>query len=576
MRAGVRSPDRRHVVIADETPQCYPSDMEKRASMGGRAARIPILLALSCVLGAGCDRGATGRASEKRPTRPNILFIVWDTVRADRLSLYGHVRKTTPFLDRWARDARIYENCITVGSTTVPSHASMFTGLMPTEHRTTNEPGTHILPDAFDTLAELLKTSGYDAYAFVANPYLEQTEGKLSLMQGFDRVDYPWDQRHRARALRITLGKIKTDDHSCTLAERVRRRQQLTRHNIKACGELALPSMLEWLASRDSDKPFYAFINYMETHAPLIPPEEYRRRLMTPEQVRKSYQVDRRTESTWEYVFGLREYTSEENELTAATYDAALLELDDIGRILIETLSDQGYLDNTVVVIVGDHGEHLGEHHMLDHQYSVYEQLMRVPLIIHYPARFTPGCDARPVMNIDLFPTLLELAGLKSPVPTVGVNLLDAPAERIRLGEYPIPMSYTLKRAKKKAPALDTRLWNRSLRAFYHEPYKFIQGSDGRHELYNLAEDPGELNNLLREIPDVARRLERELLQYLAGLSEYAVVRSAADTTLDPDRRAMLEQLGYAVTEEENDAPSSLVPETLPASRPAGAPDSRP
>lgn len=521
-------------------------------------SRLLILLSTAVALVTGCDSSAT-------PDRPNIVFVVWDTVRADHLSLYGHERRTTPFLDEWAQGARVYDDCISVGSTTVPSHASMFTGLLPTEHGTSNE--KYVLSDQFETLAEQLKTAGYDTYMFSANPFVSAWRQYASLTQGFDTVEHPWSRQYYQRAVRITLGKVKRYDRSNPLAERIRSGKQLIHWNVKASGELAQQGVKDWLEKQDPDRPFFIFINYMESHAPLLPSDEHRRRMMSPEQVRASYNVDRKFMAVWSYVFGLEHYTPEEIALTAATYDAAILELDSLFQNLIEALGAEGHLENTIVVLLGDHGDHLGEHHMLDHQFSVYEPLMRIPLVIHYPKRFAPGRDPRPVTNLDLFPTLLELAGRQPPVPTKGISLLHAPDQRPRLGECPHPMYGPLKRILRNYPTFDPRPWRRSLKAYYDGPYKFIQGSDGRHELYNLVEDPGELRNLFQQQPELAARLNEGLRAYLSSTQPGAGSASTPSHQLTPDEIEGLEALGYMVGSDDEDTET---PETrsAPASRP--------
>lgn len=488
------------------------------------------------------------------PDHPNILFIVWDTVRADRLSLYGHHRPTTPFLEKWAKNARVYDNCIAVSSTTVPSHASMFTGLMPCEHGTSNEPGTHILSDEHETLAELLKSAGYDTYAFVCNPYLvPATQDSTSLMQGFDLVECPWDAAHQADAIQITFSKVMPYDRSNVLSQRIRGGHRLRSHDIKACGELALPGMLRWLEKRDSQRPYFAFMNFMEAHAPLLPPVRHRQRFMTPEQVGASYQVDRSFPTVWRYIFGYHEYTSEEMELTGLTYDAALYELDEILEQLITTLESAGLLKNTLVVLVGDHGEHLGEHRRLDHQYSVYEGLLRVPLVIYDPPRYPPGRESRPVTIVDLFPSLLERVGLQSPIATKGVNLLHPPERRVRLGEYLTPMSAAFDSILDHDPHFDPRPWMRTLRAFYNEPYKLIAASDDRHELYDIIRDPGETADLTAAQPEVAQRLLSELAEYLATLKIRSEQETSKPAILTPEQRRLLERLGYLNTSSDDE-----------------------
>ena len=485
------------------------------------------------------------------PEHPNIVFVVWDTVRADQLSLYGHARETTPFLERWAKQARVYEDCVAVGSTTVPSHASMFTGLMPSEHGTTNAVGAGGLPVEFKTLAELLKDAGYDTYSFVSNCYLQAAGDQPGVMRGFDLIEYPWDESHRMDALRIMFSKVIPYDQSNALAQKIHGGGRLTTHVIKDCGDLVLPSLLKWLETRESERPFFAFLNFMEAHAPLIPPIKYRRRFMTQEQVDASFRVDRTFPTIWEYIFGFHDYTPEENELTELTYDAALLELDEIFQELIETLDAQGYLENTLIVLVGDHGEHLGQHHRMDHQFSVYQPILHVPLVIYDPARFVPGRDRRPVMNVDLFPTLLARVGLPCPVETRGVDLLQTPAQRPRLGEYPSPLRPAFESISKKYPDFNPQPWDRSLRAFYRTPFKFIEGSDGRNELYDLTRDPDELHDLIATRPDLAAVLQRELNDYLSQLNIKPNAPDMQPSLIDPDQRKLLEMTGYLESESE-------------------------
>ena len=125
-------------------------------------------------------------SSRDAPDRPNVLWVVWDTVRADRTSLYGHDVSTTPHLDQWARGARVFEDAVSAGASTVPSHGSMFTGLLPTEHGVNN---THrVLDDRLTTIAERLGAAGYQTYLFAANPHISSPQ---NFAQGFDREVQP-------------------------------------------------------------------------------------------------------------------------------------------------------------------------------------------------------------------------------------------------------------------------------------------------------------------------------------------------------------------------------------------------
>jgi len=483
---------------------------------------------------------------EKVDNRPNVLWVVWDTVRADRLSLYGHEPPTTPYLREFAARARVYEDCMSVSSTTVPSHASMFTGLMPSEHGLDNME-RNLLHDDFTTIAELLGRSGYRTYLFAANPFISET---YNFDQGFDRAEGPYSSKYAERALEIVRRKVPPQDHSSELRYQIAAGRSMADKGmdwaIKSTGELAREGVAEWLEDSDAGRPYFIFLNYMEAHRPYIPPEKYRHRFMTPEQVETSYTVDRSWPTMWAYTFGLHEYTPEELKLTAATYDAALAELDDLFRNLLAALEARGLLDNTLVILTADHGEHLGEHHLLDHQYSVYQPLLHVPLLVHYPERFAPGRDRRPVMNLDLFATVLEVAGVDPPggLPQRGVSLLSPLEERERIAEYPRATTRPFPEVMRRHPGWDPAPWQRSLRALRDGRFKYIAASDGRDELYDLLSDPEEGVNLLRFDETTAAEMAGALNAAVADFHPF-LTSSTGSATLSEAQRRRLGSLGY-------------------------------
>ncbi len=481
-------------------------------------------------------------AQPANPDRPNILWVVWDTVRADHTGPYGYDRPTTPFVAEWAKQARVYTDCISPGSPTVPAHASLFTGLLPSEHGADNERAW--LPDSAMTLAEQLGAAGYRTYLFSENPHISKAG---NFQQGFEQEEHPWSPQYYEEALRITREKVSPDDQSTELTQKLQA-GRLNDWSIKAAGELAERGVRKFLTGVQPDQRFFVFVNYMEAHRPLIPPRRFRERFMTPERVAASYRVDRTWLPLWSYCFGLREYSEDELALTRDTYDAAIAELDDLFRELLKGLRADGRLENTIVILTADHGEHLGEHHLLDHQYSVYEPLLRVPLFVHYPKRFAAGSDDRPVMTFDLFPTLLELAGVAPPAqPALQARSLLAPPQpgRIRLAGYPAPLTDALAQVQHANRSFDPRPWQRSLRAYYDGPWKYIWSSDGRHELYDLVHDRSEMHNLIWESEDQARRLHDGLRHYVSTLNQ-PLDSAGAGPQLDPQQQRFLESLGYA------------------------------
>ncbi|MFC1573156.1 sulfatase [Candidatus Eisenbacteria bacterium] len=501
-------------------------------------------LALSCF---GCDR-------QPKIERPNVLWILWDTVRSDRMSLYGYDKQTTPFLAEWSQEARVFDDCIAAANYTLPSHASMFTGLLPSEHGSRN--GYPRLDSNFTTVAELFQDSGYRTFLYSANPHISERGG---FAQGFDLAEHPWIPKYRKRAIDIVAGKIVPEDKSSELPEKIRR-AQLGPWDVKASGELAQQATREWLQGSDSDKPFFVFLNYMEAHRPYIPPERYRQRVMTPKQIPQSYAVERTFIRLWSYTFGLNEYTQDELDVMSATYDATLAELDDLLRNLLVTLEADGHLDNTIVVLASDHGEHLGEHHMMGHQYSLYNPLVCVPLVVHYPKRLAAGRDARPVMNYDLFPTLLDLAGIAAPegLRSTAVNLLSPLENRVRLAESLGPFTDPLQGIQSRHPAWDPTPWTRELRALFDGEFKLIQYSDGERRLYRFRDDPEELD-------DLTLRESVRSQEMAAAMVQYVEVLAAASPSDEPlpemteEQRELLRSLGYVSTTSE---PDSMPPDS--------------
>lgn len=505
------------------------------------------LLAL-CSLATSCGSGeGDGAATTAAGEAPNIIWIVWDTTRADRMSLYGHHRETTPFLEEWTKDARVFENCMSTASSTVPSHAAMFTGKLPSEHGTFF--GHQWLDDHHTTAAEALGAAGYQTYLWAANPHVSMAE---NFQQGFDVEEHPWDPDTYQEAFQIVLRKVQRDKSS-EMRERIKSGKANV-WMIKAAGQLAEKGLTRWLDQRDPDRPYFAFINYMEAHRPFIPPRRYRSKMMTEEQVEKSYVTDRSWIPMWAYTFGMKEYTDEELEIMAATYDATLAELDDLFKSLMTTLEARGDLENTVVILTGDHGEHLGEHHMLDHQYSLYNPLVRVPLVLWAPGRAKPGRDERPVANFDIFPTVLELAGVPMPegLKSTTVSLLNPQEDRPLLSELPATFTEPFISVAQAYPEFDPNAWKQKLRAFQYGDFKLIWSNDGDHELYEVKVDPLETNDLFESEPERAQELLAELETFVQLMQE-PVEHSGARGSLDPAYLQMLKDLGYISDEDEDE-----------------------
>jgi arylsulfatase A-like enzyme len=270
----------------------------------------------------------------------------------------------------------------------------------------------------------------------------------------------------------------------------------------------------------------------------------------------------------WTYTFGLSEYSEAELELMARTYDATLTELDDLFAHLLESLEARGQLENTAIILTSDHGEHLGEQHMLDHQFSLYAPVINVPLVIRYPARIEPGRDARPVMNFDIFPTVLDLAAVEPPADLVtrSRTLLDPAAKRVRMAEYPAVFKKAIPEVSEKNPTWDPAPFARRLRALHEDAYKLIWGEDGRHELYDVVSDPLEEKDLFGQRPELDKRMLESLDSYMAGLS-VAVRERSVPPELPAHQREMLRGLGYVLDDDGEAEPDAKPKEPAPPSQ---------
>ena len=475
-----------------------------------------VVLVLSVPAGALAGFGAIAPYGDV--ARPSVLLIVLDTVRADRLSSYGYPRPTTPELDAFAREAIRFPRFYSTSSWTLPGHASLFTGLYPMQHGATQE---HLrLERRFATLAERLRDGGYATFAATANPVVGAASG---LAQGFDRFDEVWRQAPDG----------------------------------VAPARLVNTAFLRFLVRAPRDRPFFAFLNYMEAHRPYRPtPGRLRNFLRRPVPTR---QVQHVGERPW-YEYYLSEPPQEQVELLSDLYDAELAEVSGAVGEILATLRREGRLDAMLVVVTSDHGENLGEHGHFDHAFSLYETTLRVPLLMRLPGGARAGEVAPSLGQVsDLATTILGVCGVPKPDLASSFDLLSGDSARSEVvAEYYYP-AYAVAMAESGAPSanLERLLPHlRRLRAVQVGSRKLIWASDGRHELYELSSDPGETRNLFGDprSEGSAADLERELDGLLARLASPDALRPPRPVAgwggdgdrLDAKTAEALRALGYA------------------------------
>ena len=445
---------------------------------------------------------AEHRAATKSPAvgSPNVLFIVLDTVRARNLSLYGYGRETTPRLDRLARSGVKFAGARAAAPWTLPSHASMFTGRWPGELFDHPE---QKLAATVPTLAGFLGRNGYATAGFVANTFY--CNAGFGLGCGFDHYEdfYETFDISPAEVLRnAEIGRRLFALVGDEAAPRPDGRKDADQINA---------DFLSWVSTRKG-KPFFAFLNYLDAHAPYFPPARADRHFG----LRPTTPADFQTLASWQK----KEFAPDDPhqiELARDAYDDCLAYLDAALGRLFDELDRQGIMQNTLVIVTADHGELIGEHRLVGHGRSLYDEEVHVPLLIVKPGRVPSGrVVAEPVSLRDLPATVADLLGLTNLSPFPGRSLAPcwsnqpgANRPEISVVRSEVALRDKISHNPARPPAL-----RGPMVAIVAEGMSYIRNADGREELYRLATDPEEAHDLAAE---PAHRPTLERLRTLAG-----------------------------------------------------------
>ena len=439
----------------------------------------------------------------------NVVIIVMDAARRDRFSCYGYERETSTNLTKLAADSTTYIRAYSTGGWTPPAHASLFTGLFPIAHRTTQE--NWKLGDHLTTLAEMFKAEGYETIGIVENPMLNT---RLNFNQGFSRYHETWRFSKEGENRAFSLFK-------------------------------------ESLAKRGTKKPFFMFINLIEPHSPYNSSEQFYYQFVSD----RSVTIER---NMWqEFFLGKKTFTEKEIRHLNELYDAEILYVDYVVGKMIEELMTRNLWEKTVFIVTSDHGENIGDHEMMDHVFSLHESIIRIPLIIHYPRLFPSGIRYDyPVQLTDIFPTLQEIIGADAKrYPSQGRSLLGRKDgdNALVFSEYYYPKQVLEGLDKKgllrhEGATTPIDRYKRRIKALINKDMKLIWGSDGNHELYDLRRDPGEKVNLIAR--QEYSKSAGELLGLLDGLvKKYDLKMQDAppvkEEELDNATRQRLKSLGY-------------------------------
>jgi arylsulfatase A-like enzyme len=480
------------------------------------------------------------RRAVERP--PNVLLVVWDTTRADRTSLHGHDVSTTPHMEERFRDGLVFDRAVSPSFWTLPSHASLFTGLPSSAHGA--HAGRQWLDGAYVTLAEHLGDNGFDTYAWSSNPNIHPSK---NTHQGFKVFNHPLGRSDWApKVEEWSRSLIRSDDFSTT--SNPNRWQSVSHHKH---GPVANEAFFTWLDGRaDAQRPFFGFVNYMEAHAYRLPTEASRRAVMPEEgRYQRALRTSQALKRMTEVMYGRwKGWSRAERQALYNVYDASVRDLDNWTEALFAGLASRGMLDDTVVVLTSDHGEQLGEHGLWLHNFSLYEPLVNVPLAIRYPKAVQPGRVDFPVSGTSIFATVVDLTGVPAPAQRIEPHSLAAPAPYPVVSDFDVPCGHPENRR------LDTNMrdWPATYTALYDGPLKYIEASNDLHELYDLGIDMLELDNQAVVRHEDVARLSARLAAWRAGRpvvaqtdAERELEEKAREANADDDLMDQLEELGY-------------------------------
>ena len=456
---------------------------------------------------------------------PNILLIVMDTARAKSMSLYGHRNQTTPNLERISEGANVYRRCFTTANWTIPSHASLFSGLYPSEHGSYAD--THMsLNTQLALLPWVLKKHRYITGCISSNPFLSK---KFNYDFGFDVM----------KNLVLRFDDMGAENVKRMVAGKKRRKQllDLMRYTFKGKGiRDVFKAVVNWLSNpdialknsapltlktkkqilnfierhTDAITPWFLFVNFIQCHGKYNPPEPFRYKF-----IKKNVRIEKKI---WkfenlDYYAGKWSLSQEEIEYMHGLYEGEILFLDSVIGQIYDYLEKSGLINKIILIITSDHGEHLGEKGHLGHSFSIYNELFHIPLIIKYPHNEVyPKEDLRLCQINDLYATILGVLNSSFPVPESSFSLISNNQRKYALlqGFHP-KNSLTLEGMKRRNAKFNPDEFphkSSNIAVIDENLLKAIRYSDGRNEVYDLKKDFYESHALPLQIEQCTKILK--------------------------------------------------------------------
>lgn len=479
-----------------------------------------------------------GRRPRSAPL-PDIVFVLVDALRADRLGAYGGARQLTPAIDAFATEGLLFEQVISQAPWTQPSVASIFSAVYPGVHQVrdyqlawdatfTEAPSVAVFGGQLTTLAEALRQGGYQTAAFSANPFVA---AEFGFGQGFDHFDSSF----------ASFTKESTSGHTINEA------------------------VFRWLPKRDPARPLFLYLHYMDVHGPYEGDRECLNRLLdeverlpskrelTPLEIARLDHLRRlpalADPARHDPLVRFREYW-------VARYEAGVFAADQHFEELRRGLAERGLWDNAYVIFASDHGEALCEHGFWDHGLSVHHNQLHVPLILRWPGVLDRGVRIPRIVELfNLMPTLLDQLRLP---PVEGVQ-----------GASMVPLLQGQPFARRPDAFAEAVKFGAEQKALYQDGYKllYVESDPPRASLYRMPEDLKEQHSFSQTAGSLLARLIGELQPILTRNRDLAKALPGSRAPISEEQRRQLESLGYV------GKPSTMAEHatSAPAGPPSGA-----
>lgn len=514
--------------------------------------------------------------------QPDILFIVLDTQRRDRLSSYGHTVETSPYFDTFTQDATVFERAVAPAQWTVPAHGSLFTGLYPSTHQL--QQAAQRLPSVYPTMAERLKTVDYHTVGFCNNPMVGILDN--GLQRGFDEFyNYAGAtpnrpaSRNNPRAINALIRHFRT--FARHISNRFAHNDLLFRLslnplivpfwtrmvNYKGNTAQSIDDLIAYWARHQAggaDQPIFAFLNLMGAHMPYHPPQNALQHvapdLLNDKQAYNFMNAHNADAAAW---ISPVEHPLEDwqRHVLNGFYDAEIWHQDQqLGRLLAY-LKRTGKLDDTLVVITADHGDGHGDHDFIGHSFVVYQELVHVPLAIRFPERFPAGKHVTTnVSTRRLFHTVLDVAGADLPDMTddkpnpnadiEGLSLTRATNGRpdtengIAFAEAFPPVNLLNVLEKRQPAMIGQRRLTDVRRGVYNGDHKLAMVGQRVEGAFHVANDPAEQRDVSGAIPEMVAQMRQQIDHFVIN-AEAQRATAAVEASITDDMIEQMRALGY-------------------------------